>query len=217
MRGLILSATLTLLGLLVVLPAASASDSPEPSSRASDCAALTTRALDYLQAAEAAETKNDKIAAYQKGLDSAKKALELDDSNADAHFVVFASEGRLELLHGAIPNPLNLYKAQQRLEQVLALDPEHSDGLAAKGGLYRQLPWMLGGDLDKAESYLKRAIALNPNAIGARIELAATYLAKGEREKCKPLLDAAAALAEQEGKTYRIRQVSELRDALDAK
>lgn len=216
MRGTILSATLTLLCLLIGLSAASASDSSEPSSRASDCAAQAQRALDLLQVAEAAEEKSAKISAYESCLSTAEKALALDDSNADAHFAVFAAEGRLELLNGAVPNPLNLYKAHQRLEQVLELDPEHSAGLAAKGGLYRQLPWALGGNLDKAESYLKRAIALNPNAIGARIELAATYLAKGEREKCKPLLDAAAAIAEREGKAYRMRQVSELRNAVDS-
>lgn len=177
---------------------------------------LTKRALQYLEQAERAESKADKVGAYETGRDLAKQALALDDNNADAHFVVFATEGRLELLSGTVPNPMNLYKAQARLDHVLELDPSHSDGLAAKGGLYRQLPWMLGGDLDKAESYLKKAIDANPEAIGARIELAATYLAKGEKDKCPALLDQASALAKRQGKEYRLEEVAQLRAEIDS-
>ncbi len=209
-----LTTTLALLSLLAGPLPATASDSMARGSRADHCAALAAHAMEILQEAEAAEAKQAKIAAYQKSRDVAESVLALDESNADAHFVVFASEGRLELLDGAIPNPVNLYKANERLDRVLELDPAHAAGLAAKGGLYRPLPGVLGGDLDKAESYLKHAIELNSQSIGARIELAATYLAKGQRERCSPLLDEAYAIAEEQGKTYRLKEVAKLRAQL---
>lgn len=175
---------------------------------------LVVRAQSFLDQAEAAKLKADKVTAYESARDTARQALALDGDNADAHFVVFAAEGRLELLSGAVPNPMKLYKAQGRLDHVLELNPAHSDGLAAKGGLYRQLPWALGGDLDKAETFLKRAIEENPEAIGARLELAATYLDKGQPEKCGRLIDEAVAIAEKQGKTHRVEEAEKLRAQL---
>lgn len=177
-------------------------------------AELTVQAVKILDAAEAEPSKDGKIAAYNKCRELALEAVALDQSNADAHFVVFAAEGRLQLIKGAVPNPIALYKVQGRLDQVLDLDPEHAGGLTAKGGLYRQLPWALGGNLDKAEAFLKRAIEQDPNAIGARIELAATYRDMGHPERCGPLLDEAVALAEQQGKPHRIAEAHAVRDSL---
>ncbi len=179
--------------------------------RAARGAALTERAHKLLDAAEAAPTKQAKVEAYTQSRELAKEAVALDQANADAHFIVFATEGRLQLLKGTVPNPISLYKVQGRLDHVLELDPEHPGGLAAKGGLYRQLPWALGGDLAKAEDYLKRAIEQDPNAIGARIELAATYRDMGHTERCSALLDEAIALAEKQGKSHRKAEAEAVR------
>ncbi len=176
-----------------------------------------TLALDAQSTLDLAEEEKDqraKLARYREAREIGLEAIDLDKGNADAHFVVFATEGRIALLEGTIPNPVNLYNAQKRLNHVLELDPDHSHGLAAKGGLYRQLPWALGGDLKKAESYLKRAIAINPNAIGARIELAATYRDMGKTDGCVPLLDQAVAIAKQEGRPSRVEEAERLRSEI---
>jgi tetratricopeptide (TPR) repeat protein len=204
------------LAMLAFAPAARAAELADGAvksdvSRASD---LVARAAQLLDEAEAAKSSEKKVVAYEQARDTARQVLALDENNADAHFVVFAAEGRLELLSGAVPNPVRLYKAQDRLDHVLELDPSHPDGLAAKGGLYRQLPWALGGNLDKAETFLKRAIEENPEAIGARLELAATYLDKGEPEKCGRLIDEAVAIAEKQGKTHRVEEAVKLRAEL---
>ena len=83
------------------------------------------------------------------------------------------------LVEGVVPNPFNLIKINKQLDRTLDLDPNHADALAAKGGLYRQLPRLLGGSLSKAEKCLIQAIAYDPNAIDARIELAETYREMG--------------------------------------
>ena len=188
--------------------ASSAGEAASPSERA---AAIAARAHAQVEAGELADEDAEKRTAYEKARELGNQALELDDKNADAHFAVFAAEGRLSLLNGVVVNPYNLYKAQGRLNHVLELDPNHADGLAAKGGLYRQLPWALGGDLNKAEIYLKRAINHNPVAVGARIELAQTYREKGELDKCVPLLDEAVELAEKLGREKRLKEAAQLR------
>lgn len=172
---------------------------------------LATEAIACLKRGEDAPTSEAKAAAYREGLALAKRALTIDDSNADGHFALFATEGRIMLLDGVTPNPVSLLKVNKELERCLELNPNHSDALAAKGGLYRQLPWVLGGNLDKAETCLKRSIEIDPNAVGARIELARTYRDKGKPELCPELLTKAAELAQQMNKQ---RQLGEARQLL---
>jgi tetratricopeptide (TPR) repeat protein len=171
---------------------------------------LARKALDCLLRGENARTNEEKFAAYSEGLNLAKRAVEADDANADAHFAVFGNNGRLMLLNGASANPINLFKASIELEHTLKLDPNHADALAARGGLYRQLPWILGGNLDKAEADLNRAIELNPKAVASRIELARTYCDKGTPELGRPLLDQAVRLAEEQGRKPELEEAQKL-------
>jgi tetratricopeptide (TPR) repeat protein len=65
---------------------------------------------------------------------------------------------------------LSLVKqAKKLLEQAEAIDPEVLDGsvYTSLGSLYYQVPgWPIGfGDDDKAERYLKKALAVNPDGI----------------------------------------------------
>jgi tetratricopeptide (TPR) repeat protein len=171
---------------------------------------LAQKALDCLLKGENARTRDEKYAAYSEGLALAKRAVEADDTNADAHFAVFGNNGRLMLLNGTTPNPISLFQASMELEKTLELNPNHADALAARGGLYRQLPWVLGGNLDKAEQYLTRAIELNPAAVGSRIELARTYRDKGTPERGRPLLEQAVRLAEEQDRKPELEQAQEL-------
>jgi len=168
------------------------------------------QALDCLRRGEDAATEAAKVSAYRDGIDLAKQAVRLDETNVDAQFALFASEGRVALSEGIIPNPMNLYKARNQLDHILELDPNYADALAAKGGLYRQLPWALGGDLEVAEECLTRAIELNPEAIGARIELAATYRDMGYPERARPLLVKAVDIAKKQGRDQRLQQANHL-------
>jgi hypothetical protein len=172
---------------------------------------LAEQALDCLRRGEDMTDQRQKVAAYQQGLELATRAVALDDENADAHFAVFGNKGRILLLEGFVPNPVSLLQVNRDLERALELNPNHADALTAKGGLYRQLPWVLGGSLSVAESCLTKAIALDPEAVSARIELAATYRAMGQPERSLPLVQLAAAIAERQGKQ---RQLGEARALL---
>jgi tetratricopeptide (TPR) repeat protein len=133
-------------------------------------------------------------------------------NQVSAHFALFANYGRLLLEEGTVPNPFNMVEVNRELDRALELNPNHVDALISKGGLYRQLPWLLGGSLKKAEACLTRAIELDANAVGGRIELAATYRDMGEPERGVPLLEKAIQVAQQVGK---FRQLAEARALLD--
>lgn len=166
---------------------------------------LTVRALLFLEQGEDAGSDDAKMAAYREGERLAREALEFDDRNADAHFALFATEGRRLVLEGSV-NPVSLMKVNRRLDKVLEINPDHSDALAARGGMYRQLPLLLGGSLKKAERDLKRSIELDPQATGARIELAKTYHEMGKEEEVKPLIEQALHWAEVLNKPRRVRE-----------
>jgi tetratricopeptide (TPR) repeat protein len=177
---------------------------------------LAERSLECLHRGEDAVNKEERAAAYREGLALAKRAVEADDTNADAHFACFANGGRLMLVEGASANPFNLLTVNRELDRVLALNPNHVDGLAARGGMYRQLPWMLGGSLEKAAEYLGRAVALDPDALGSRIELAETYRDMGHPERGVPLLQQAMQVAERKGKQRQLDEARQLLSQLQA-
>jgi len=173
------------------------------------------QSLQYLHKGEDAATKEQKLAAYQEGLELANRAVDLDDDNADAHFAIFGNKGRILLLQGVTANPVSLLQVNRDLERALELNPNHADALAAKGGLYRQLPWVLGGSLSVAETCLTKAIALDPDAVSARIELAATYRDMGQPERGVPLLKTAASIAQRQGKERQLHEAQDMMRELE--
>jgi tetratricopeptide (TPR) repeat protein len=177
----------------------------------SSAAALAEHAIDCFIRGEDAPTRTAQLAAYREGLDLAHRAVSADDASADAHFALFANGGRLTLLESEHPSPVELLRVNRELNRALELNPNHAEALAARGGLYRELPWYLGGSLSKAETYLTRAIALDPDMVGARIELARTYRDSGHPERGIPLLETAASVAERRG---RARKAEEARNLL---
>ncbi len=173
---------------------------------------LAQQALECLHRGEDATAKDAKLAAYQDGLQWAERAVAADDRNADAHYARFANQGRIMLLEGAVLNPVNLLKINRELDRALELNPNHADALAARGGMYRQLPWVLGGSLDKAADYLSRAVDIDPDACGSRIELAQTYRDMGHPERSIPLLEKAAEVAQ---RLHKERQLHDARELLN--
>jgi len=171
----------------------------------------TQRALDCLDRGENAPTHEQRLAAYREGLSYAERAVAANDRDADAHFAVFANRGRIMMLDGVVPNPFNLFAINRELNRTLELDPNHADALAAKGGMLRQLPSLLGGDMREAARYLRRAIALDPSAVGARVELAEIHRDLKEPDESRTLLREAAEVARRDGK---FRQLAEIETQL---
>lgn len=216
-----------LLAVVAAVPARAAEDAFAATTNPVDSGAVAgppeaaehfaSEAMARLRRAEDAPTADVEMAAYREALEFARRAVAADERNADAHFAMFASEGSIMLRTGASVNPINLMKVNRELDRALELNPRHADALAAKGGLYRQLPWVLGGDLSKAEDCLTRAVALDPNAVTARIELAATYRDMGQPERGLPLVERALQIAEGQGRRRKTAEAQHLLEELRAK
>jgi tetratricopeptide (TPR) repeat protein len=196
---------------LVIIGAASAASHSLVDRVKDGPAAVATReAYRCLELGESSDDDATKLDWYRRGKEFADTAVRLEDRSAEAHFALFANWGRWLQTDGWLKNSFRLPALRKELDRTLELDPNHSDALAAEGGLYLQLPRFLGGDAAKAEPILARAIQLDPEAVGARLELGDYYYRQNRRDAARELASAALRLAITQGKARFIRRANTL-------
>ncbi len=162
------------------------------------------RADELLGAGEQVSDRAAQARIYRESLQHAERAVELLPDNAQAHFLVFGATGRLAQLDGLAAAALQLVSLNRRLDKVLELDPEHANALAARGGMLVKLPRLFGGDVDEGVTFLERAVALDQDGVGKRLELAEAYNIAGRRDDALRLSREGLAVARARGKTDKI-------------
>ena len=173
-------------------------------------AASTRESYRYLELGESSDNDTTKLQWYSRGKELADLAVLQDGGSAEAHFALFANWGRWLQTDGWLKNSFRLPAVWKELDRTLELDPNHPDALAAKGGMYLQLPRFLGGDIDKAVPLLVRSIELDPHGVGARLELADCYLHQHRPDAARELAAAAMRLAIEQDKPRFIRRAEAL-------
>jgi tetratricopeptide (TPR) repeat protein len=220
MRGPLLLTTLLLLGDLA--PAAAQTTTPAETARAmlrqyQDDPARIDRARDLLEAhvarggttdvptllalarawflvgEERAQTVADKIAAYARARDYAKRATELAPNNADAHLWHAITLGTWSQAKGLLSSALALRDLRKEVDIVLRLDPSNIEAHIMAGSIARELPVVLGGSAREAEEHFKTAQRLDPRLTGVRIELAQLYINTGRYAEARQQLQSVLA------------------------
>ena len=189
---------------LVVTPAAAPGQTPVESARAlvaryHEDPAVIDRARDLLQSALArdrqvdtmvmlsyvhflygdvrATTTEDKLAAYDRGREIGKRAVELAPRNPEAHVWYGINTGRWGLTKGVMRSLFLLPTVRQEVDATLALDPQNLRALALSGNVFLEVPGLFGGDREKAEQQFRRALELDPRFTVARVDLARVLIA----------------------------------------
>ena len=136
---------------------------------------------------------NAKLASYERGRDVAKRAIEMAPRSPEAHLWYAANLGRWAVTKGKLQAAFLLSTLRQEIQTVLELDPDNVPGLAVAGSFYLETPSLFGGDVPRAEGYLRKALALDPHFTRARVELARCLIAQGRydeaRQELKTVLD----------------------------
>jgi tetratricopeptide (TPR) repeat protein len=139
-------------------------------------------------------TKSGKQEGLEQLLDIANDKLAIYPDQPEIliwHAIIEASyAGSLSAIN---PTALGYVKsAKKHLEEAIEIDGDVLDGSAytSLGSLYYQVPgWPIGfGDADKANKYLKKGLALNPNGIDSNFFYADFLIDKGEIEEAKEYL-----------------------------
>lgn len=160
-----------------------------------------------------AKNKDEKLRAYEKGRDIAKRAMELSPRNPDAHFWYTANLGRWGQTRGVLKSLFLVSQVKEQLNLILALDPEYVPALDVYGVLYYELPGFLGGNLELSENYIRQAIELDPHLTVVRVDLARVLIKRRKYEEARSALD--EVLEEKEPKLYADWYVKDRRDATE--
>ncbi|MGH7396082.1 MAG: tetratricopeptide repeat protein [Candidatus Rokuibacteriota bacterium] len=147
----------------------------------------------FLFGEERAKTEDDKIAAYARARDYARRAAELAPKDPDAHLWHAITLGTWSQAKGLLRSALALRELRKEVDIVLRLDPDNIEAHIMAGSIARELPVVLGGDRKEAEQHFKTAQRLDPKLTGARLELAQLYVNMGRYAEARRELQAVLA------------------------
>ncbi|HEX9821415.1 MAG TPA: tetratricopeptide repeat protein [Methylomirabilota bacterium] len=126
-----------------------------------------------------ATTTDEKLAAYDRGRELGKRAVELAPRDPEAHVWYGINTGRWGLTKGVMRSLFLLPTVREQVEATLALDPKNLRALALSGNVYLEVPGLFGGDKEKAEQQFRQALEINPRFTVARVDLARVLIARG--------------------------------------
>ena len=137
-----------------------------------------------------ATTEEAKLAAYDRGRQAAKRAIELAPKSAPAQFWYGTNTGRWGETKGIMRALFLLPTVKAAMQTALALDPGYAPAYALGGSIYSEVPGYAGGDLDRSEAMFRKGLELDPRYTNMRLGLARTLLKKGRTADARRELEA---------------------------
>jgi tetratricopeptide (TPR) repeat protein len=126
-----------------------------------------------------ATTTEEKLAAYDRGREIGRRAVELAPRNAQAHLWYAINTARWGQTKGIMRSLFLVPTVREELAVIFDLDPRLPEAHALAGGVYFELPALFGGDRAKAEAHYKQGLQIDPHFTVLRVDLARLYLATG--------------------------------------
>jgi hypothetical protein len=153
-----------------------------------EAARARAAAATALADAEQLGDKRDREVAFDHAARLAERAVKLDESNAEGHYLLFWALGRWTEMQNPLRQAMTLPRLRREIDRTIQLDPRHARGLSAKGEMLFRLPALLGGDRAGAEAYLRRAIAADDTYWHAYVVLARVLAARGRPAEAETVL-----------------------------
>jgi tetratricopeptide (TPR) repeat protein len=132
-----------------------------------------------------ATTPEGKLAAYERGRELGKRAVELAPRNEDAHFFYVANTGRWGQTKGVVRSLFLLPTVREELDILFALNPNAARTHAVAANVFFEVPALLGGDRARAEEHWKKGIELDPHYTLLRVDYARFLVAAGRRDEAR--------------------------------
>ncbi len=130
---------------------------------------------------------------YRKAEEYARQAINLDPNSTWGHFYVAAALGDIALVSPTSKQIDLAADIRSSLEKAITLDPKNGFAYHVYGIWHRKMAEIgkasrlvasvfygrspPSGNLEKSIEFLKKAVALNPDVIVSRLELAKSYIA----------------------------------------
>lgn len=164
-----------------------------------------------------AATDTESAALLALSVEQADRAIASDDRDALAYFARFCALGEQARRSGAsLSSLVKIWAIRDAVDRALELAPEFSDALHGKGAFLCSVPRLLGGDPEEGERLVRRAVAIDPEYVGARLFLAQRLLQRGDRAEAEAQATRAVQAAERKNDPAAIAKARRLRDAIAA-
>jgi glycerate kinase len=157
---------------------------------------LSQKARSLVRRGETRPNKKDKIADFLAAQAAAQDAVAIDSSTAEYHFWLGVALGRQAQAQGVIKSMLLVKSIRREMQTTLALDPRHGGAHHVLGEILLHTPGFAGGDKKKALEEFETAVRLSPTHSANYPPLIRLYLANGDKDKARALLDRLEALKE---------------------
>jgi len=165
---------------------------------------------------------------YTRGEQLGRLAVKANPNSANAHFALAKALGRVALSKGKRDKVKYAGVVHDEVNQAIRLDSLNAGALHVLGMWNAEIMrlsgferWaarnLLGGGVlgeanwDNAQRYLERAVALEPNRITHRLDLAAVYADRDETAKAREQYEAIAKLPVADYNDPRYKQLAEER------
>jgi tetratricopeptide (TPR) repeat protein len=147
----------------------------------------------YLGAHTPDSTERDK--AFHDGIEAGRVAVKLQDNKPDGHFWLGANYGG-KAQNSVLAGLSEIDDIKHEMETVIKLDEGYQSGSAymALGQVYLETPGLLGGDTQKAISYLEKGLRLGPDNSLLRVHLAEAYVEAHRNDDARKQIDALQAM-----------------------
>jgi tetratricopeptide (TPR) repeat protein len=137
-----------------------------------------------------ARTAEEKLEAYDRGRQIAKRAVELEPRNVPAHFWFALNSGRWAQTKGVLRSLFLLPTLKEEIQTILDLDPKFTPVYALAGTVYYEVPGVFGGDLNLAEEMFRKGLAQDPRFAAMRVGLGKTLIKQGRYAQARRELQA---------------------------
>jgi len=147
----------------------------------SDPKLLVTLSSLYLDLGNDLYTDREKrLRVYEEGARLARRTLELQEDNVEAHVLYASHLGEMAELKGVAASFLSLEEIRTHIRRALDLQKDHVPALHMAGMMLEGLPRFMGGNPDAAIEHIKRVVTIDPTHTEARLDLAKMYLKRNK-------------------------------------
>src|SRR5882672_926315 len=126
-----------------------------------------------------AATAEAKLAAYDRGREIGRRAVELAPRSHDAHLWYAINTARWGQTKGILRSLFLVPTVKEEIATLLDLNPKSLRAHILAGNVFLELPGFVGGDRAKAEEHFKKALEVDGRFTAARVDLARLYIASG--------------------------------------